>query len=604
MLRAIAAVASLACVLFALPAHAADGKRVALIIGNSSYQSGGNLPNPANDAGLIARKAQEAGFEVTRANDLNGIAFRQALVDFRRKADFADVAMVYYAGHGIEANGENWLVPVDAVLSDPRDLPTQAIRLADVIGNLDLAKVRVILLDACRNNPFKDKWVSSTRSFQAGLSRVDASSGSLVIFAADQGSAISDGQEGGNSYFAKSLANRLVEPGLALQMLGNKVADDVRVMSGGVQRPFQSNSLSGMELYLVPKPADPNAGLDSDDATFLKAQQTNTAEAYLDYLTKFPGGKSKQIAASLYSALSRIPRPIPAAPEPQAQPPAPAPAPVTAPASAWSPPVSAQAPAPAPSPAVATSSYTLPAPEPREAPVTYSPAPAAPAPQAPEPQVYQTRVEPAVVAPAPAPVVAPPVAPPPSPQVVAVQRPAPAPITQAAMAPTAPMGSIYVAPAPVRLYEPDGFPILPNAPAFAIGPYPTCKDNWRSVIDPKSRAQTTVDCKNAFSDYRVKWLNKYRDAMNDNVTLANRIYSEEVVPRFNLPGAFSRVSQFQRDTVQRGRDVADGGRLMTEYEAGLARWKADFDEVIDSYNRATGCAGYPTPAGLAQNPYC
>ncbi len=141
------------------------------------------------------------------------------------------------AGLGVENDGTNWLIPTDARLADWRDLRAEAIDLNAVLDNLSGAKMRVILLDACRDNPFKDKWTSATRSFQVGLSPMSRES-SLIIYAADQGARVSDTGNGGNSYFAEALSKRLTEPGLALQMLGLKVADDVRSASQGTQRWF------------------------------------------------------------------------------------------------------------------------------------------------------------------------------------------------------------------------------------------------------------------------------------------------------------------------------------------------------------------------------
>ena len=293
-LRRILAVLAALWLVVASPAMAA-GAKVALIIGNSTY-AGGNLPNPQNDARLVAQAARAAGFEVTLLADQGRVGFQMALREFRARADTAEVALVYYAGHGIDNNGENWLIPTDVTLADPRDLQFEAIPLSQVLDTVAGAKLRIILLDACRNSPFADKWTSLTRTIQRGLSRLDASEGSLVLFAADPGATVLDDGAGGNSHFAKAVAARLPEPGLPLQKLGNVVYDDVRLASGGVQRPYPMQRLSGVDYFLVPKPDDPGLG---DESAFLRAQREGTSKAYGEYLTSFPNGKWRQEATFL-----------------------------------------------------------------------------------------------------------------------------------------------------------------------------------------------------------------------------------------------------------------------------------------------------------------
>ena len=573
----IAAIAVL-CLVTGAPALAA-GKRVALVIGNSNYINGSSLPNPQNDARLVAQTARSAGFEVTQISDLAVVNFHQALRDFRNKADTAEVAMIYYAGHGIDNNGENWLIPTDVGLADPRDLQTEAIPLTEVLSSVSGAKLRVILLDACRNNPFADKWTSLTRAIQPGLSRIDATEGSLVIFAADPGSTILDDGTGGNSYFAKAISNRLAEPGLPLQMLGNKIYDDVRAASGGKQRVFPTARLSGMEYYLVAKPVDPNAGLDSDDGMFLRAQQLNTADAYLGYLNKFPAGKSRQIAANLYSALSRaesarstaIPaQPVEAAPAQQA---------------AYVPP---------PTPAVVVGpTYQAPS-EPQVAPPVVAAVPQGytlpPAQQQVVGPVIQQQLPP------PPPPVAEPV-----PQVVTVRQPDVS-ATTVSSAPVAaqaiPQSGTYVAPPVVRQYGIGGFPIMPEPPQFQLGPYPTCKDDWQSVSGPLDKVNATIACKYKLIDYQSNWLNPYRKAMNAYAGVLSAIYTNEVGNRF--PDREAEKGQFYNEMIRRNGAVKDGGSMMVDYERALAKLNVDFAAIGDSYNRAAGCGGYPTPAGIAK----
>ncbi len=136
---------------------AVDAKRVALVVGNANYEKTGSLSNPSSDALSVAQSAQKAGFdEVIVARALNMQAFHGKLREFREKATGADLAMVYYAGHGVESRGKNWLIPVDAKLQTSLDLPYEAINLDRILEALEGSEIGMVVLDACRNNPFGD----------------------------------------------------------------------------------------------------------------------------------------------------------------------------------------------------------------------------------------------------------------------------------------------------------------------------------------------------------------------------------------------------------------------------------------------------------------
>lgn len=290
--------------LLCLPLDAAQAqarKRVALLVGNGAYASATTLGNPRNDVRLVADAAKKAGFEtVTIRQDLGMAAFQQALRDFRTLADGAEVAMVYYAGHGMEGNGRNWLIPVDAGLASDRDLPYEAINLDQVMEAIEGATLRMVVLDACRNNPFGRGWRGGTRAVSRGLGGVEADD-VLVIYAAAPGQVAADG-EGDNSPFATALARRLAEPGLPVQMLGGAVRDDVLAATGGGQRPFVSASITGKAYYLVradaggtsAPPASPAPLADAqalDLATWQGALAANSAAAFEDYLRNQPQGR-------------------------------------------------------------------------------------------------------------------------------------------------------------------------------------------------------------------------------------------------------------------------------------------------------------------------
>ncbi|MEF9979343.1 MAG: caspase family protein [Thermomonas sp.] len=300
-------VARMLCLLalLCLPLDAAQAqarKRVALLIGNAGYASATTLGNPHNDVRLVAESAKQAGFQtVTIRHDLGMAQFQQALREFRALADGAEVAMVYYAGHGMEGNGRNWLIPTDAGLASDRDLPYEAINLDQVMEAIEGATLRMVVLDACRNNPFGRGWRGGTRALSRGLGGVEADD-VLVIYAAAPGQVAADG-EAGNSPFAKALAVRLAEPGLPVQMLGGAVRDDVLAATGGSQRPFVSASITGKAYYLVqagtggatagmaPAPVPVLDAQALDLATWQGAIAANSAAAFEDYLRSHPQGR-------------------------------------------------------------------------------------------------------------------------------------------------------------------------------------------------------------------------------------------------------------------------------------------------------------------------
>ena len=298
-----------------------EAKKVALIIGNAEYQNTSPLENAGNDANLVADAARKAGFdEVVVALDQSVDDFRQTLRRFREQADGADVALVYYAGHGLEGQGENWLVPTDAELNSSFDLPFETINLNRLMETVSGAQVRVVVLDACRNNPFANSWRAGSRAVARGLAGIDVDD-VLVIYAAAPGQTASDG-EGGNSPFAMSLAARLPEADLPLQLLGGSVRDDVLKATGGKQRPFISASITGTPIYLTPRTpvpaaaaapgAAPAAGpavnqAELEGITWRGALATDSVSAFSTYLSLFPSGEYASLAAAKISALLASP---------------------------------------------------------------------------------------------------------------------------------------------------------------------------------------------------------------------------------------------------------------------------------------------------------
>ena len=233
-------------------------KRVALVIGNSAYQNASKLTNPVNDANAMADLFRRAGFDVVEAKlDLGNLEFKRVAREFTAVARDADVAVMYFAGHGIEVNGTNYLVPTDARLATDFDVEDEALSLDRLVRALEPARrLRLIILDACRDNPFIQKMQRSvaSRAVASGLAKVEpTTSDTLVAFAAKAGSTADDGR-GTNSPFTTALLNHLTVPGRDVRIALGFVRDEVIKTTGNKQEPFVYGSLGGATVALVSEP--------------------------------------------------------------------------------------------------------------------------------------------------------------------------------------------------------------------------------------------------------------------------------------------------------------------------------------------------------------
>ncbi|MDH3742631.1 MAG: caspase family protein [Hyphomicrobiales bacterium] len=308
------------CVLILLTATVTGAlaeKRVALIIGNSAYSKVERLDNPANDATKLAQKLKAIGFDtVTLKLDLTYGNFRQTLRQFSRVAAGADVAAIYFAGHGIEVNGTNYLIPTDARLAHVDDVEFEALPLSTVMTAINRAgKLKLVILDACRNNPFKQSMAStgSTRSIGRGLARVSPEgSDTLIAYAAKEGTVAADGT-GNHSPYARALLKHLSTPGIDVRLLFGRVRDEVLASTGRKQEPFTYGSLGGQSIYLKPPAAQGNSVPDEQskpaadkETIFWTSIKASTDPAVFEaYLKQFPDGTFAVLAKLRLQALTQ-----------------------------------------------------------------------------------------------------------------------------------------------------------------------------------------------------------------------------------------------------------------------------------------------------------
>jgi uncharacterized caspase-like protein len=234
---------------------APSSRRVALVIGNGAYTSVDRLKNPANDASAVAGALTRLGFDVDERHDLGVVPMQRVLRDFEDKAEGAEWALVYYAGHGLEQNGKNWLIPVDAELTRATDLPDEAIPVERVLDRLSGGrKLRMVILDACRTNPYLARMVmngATTRSVTQGLAAIEPPHGEVVFYAARDGSVAADGP-GANSPFATALLKHMEEDGVELGRFFRKVTSRVLAMTKNQQEPFVYGRIPDEDFYFKP----------------------------------------------------------------------------------------------------------------------------------------------------------------------------------------------------------------------------------------------------------------------------------------------------------------------------------------------------------------
>lgn len=314
-------------------ASSAQARRVALVIGNGDYAHVEPLPNPANDARAMAEALKGVSFEVVTRQDLDRQATVETLSDFAGRLEGAEVGLFFYAGHGLQVDGVNYLVPVDARLSRAADVFLSLVSLEQVLQVMETeVPTRLVFLDACRDNPLArslSRSLGATRSTAVGqgLARIDTAVGTLIAYATAPGDVAEDGA-GENSPFTAALLDHIATPGLEARQVLSRVRQAVHQETEGRQVPWDSSSLMGdfyfnLEITVTPAP--------SAEVVWESIKASEDAADYQAYLDRFgTGGLFADLAESRLAAPSASAReetvaalPLPAQPRPSHDGPAP-----------------------------------------------------------------------------------------------------------------------------------------------------------------------------------------------------------------------------------------------------------------------------------------
>jgi peptidoglycan hydrolase-like protein with peptidoglycan-binding domain len=326
-MRYLTVVLSLLCMLFTAEAAKAE-RRVAFVVGNGAYRNVAQLPNPAVDAKAMASVLRNVGFEVVEGTNLTRDKMTEKLLDFGKKAQGADVAVFFYAGHGIAISGTNYLLPIDADIKSEMDVKLGAAINIDLTLDQTMsdAKVKLVFLDACRDNPFaaKIKSNASTRSVsvQSGLAEMKSGEGTLIAFATGPGQTALDGQEGTNSPFTRALIAHITTPGVEIQQAMTEVRAQVNEETNKGQLPWGHTNLIG-SVYLNPAAApapgaapaasgpaavaSASSGTDVELEFWRSVKESNKPEELNAYLSNYPNGQFKSLALARIASLENGP---------------------------------------------------------------------------------------------------------------------------------------------------------------------------------------------------------------------------------------------------------------------------------------------------------
>ena len=285
-----------------------DQKRLALVIGNANYDDG-KLKNPVNDALLIAKTLDSLGFDILLdTNIVNKMEFEEAIIEFGDKREGYDVGFIYYAGHGMQINGQNYLLPTKVDFQKERDVQMKALDVQKIMLYLtDISdQVNILVLDACRNNPFEENWNSMSRSFGgkgSGLAKIVAPTGTLIAYSAYEGKTAPDG-EGDNSVYSQSLAKNMFVKDISIDQVFRNVRTEVLKATNGAQNPEEVSQLTGDGFYLLR--SDFKEEFDQIDLSFEEENYVDALVSLSEILAKQPNSnKAYQLRGNAFKELGK-----------------------------------------------------------------------------------------------------------------------------------------------------------------------------------------------------------------------------------------------------------------------------------------------------------
>ena len=284
---------------------AGNEKRIALVIGNSAYKEA-PLKNPVNDARDIATALRKLGFEVIERTNVTQKEMNRAIVQFGEKLGTQTIALFYYAGHGMQVKGKNYLIPVDAQIQSEASVRSEAVDVDGVLDQLTVSSLNIVILDACRNNPFERRF----RSMGGGLAQMDAPKGSLIAYATAPGKTAADG-DARNGLYTQELLKHIQTPGLPLENVFKRVRVGVMAASGETQMPWETSSLTGEFFFrpgtgapppIIPeaRPTDEGNG---EEMLWRNIQRSTEVADFDTYLNNYPNGRYVTLAKAAQQKL-------------------------------------------------------------------------------------------------------------------------------------------------------------------------------------------------------------------------------------------------------------------------------------------------------------
>jgi hypothetical protein len=276
-------------------AVAGKERRVALVIGNSAYPGAGALKNPANDANDIAAKLKKLGFDVTVRTDMRHKDMLRSLTDFGDKVQSGTEALFFYAGHGMQVRGKNYLLPIDAEIRNEASASSEAVDVDQLLDKLSLARLSVVILDACRNNPFERRFRGSGQ----GLAQINAPTGTLIAYATAPGKVAADG-DGRNGLYTSELLTAMEIPGIKIEDVFKRVRGNVVKKSNDAQTPWESSSLTGDFYFTFQGPTTVNVQQaparartpeEIEDSHWDDIKDSRELVGFEEYLKLYPAGR-------------------------------------------------------------------------------------------------------------------------------------------------------------------------------------------------------------------------------------------------------------------------------------------------------------------------